>query len=42
MFAMIEFSTIQEAIDASATGDTIMVNEGVYTGGININKDVNF
>ena len=30
------YATIQEAIDASANGDTILISEGIYTGDLNV------
>ena len=32
-----QYSTIQNAIDASASGDTVLVDPGVYYEGINLN-----
>ena len=34
-----DFSTIQEAVNAASSGDTIIVKDGIYTENIDINKD---
>ena len=34
------YATIQEAIDASNDGDTILVASGTWTENLNVNKDV--
>jgi hypothetical protein len=36
-----DYVTIQEAIDASEDGDTILVADGIYTGDGNINLELN-
>jgi len=35
-----DFNTIQEAVSAATTGDTIAVSEGAYTGTVNLNKSL--
>jgi hypothetical protein len=37
----IQYSTIQEAIDAATNGDTISIGEGVYNESLYINKNLN-
>ena len=34
-----DYSTIQEAVDAASSGDTIIVRDGTYTENVNIDKD---